>query len=538
MGKVIAWVLKQEIRDAAGPLQTCASHGAGAEAAIHAMRKIFEDNETDAVLLIDASNAFNSMNRMVALHNIQMQCPSMATYLINTYRHQSRLFISGGAEISSMEGTTQGDPLAMPWYSVNTCMLIKSLRYHLTAVKQVWLADDAAAGGKLEDLVKWYDMLCHEGNRYGYFVNGSKSWLIVKTEEDIVKAKNIFGNRVNITSEGKRHLGAVLGTKSYKDEYCNSKVSNWIYELKLLSTIASTKPQEAYIVYTKGFRSKLTYFQRTIPGFEEYLTPLQNIIEECFITAIFGEDTPLPAHLINLFSLPTSKGGLSIPVLKEDTEFQNTASLSITSTHTESIVSQSEIMLNCNSEGKTTNDLMFEFDGKKRSYIKEKEEKILKELSTDMKRLVKQYQSKGTNSWLGALPIEEQGFHLSKEEFRDALRLRYNLKLQNLPPLCACGDPFDVVHALSCKKGGFVSQRHDNIRDVLTCLLDAVCTNVRSEPHLTKLTGEQFEYRTANTSDEARLDIKARNFWRRGQDAFFDIRVTHVLNYTINYQLY
>ena len=66
---------------------------------------------------------------------------------------------------------------------------------------------------------------------------------------------------------------------------------------------------------------------------------------------------------------------------------------------------------------------MFEFDGKKRSYIKEKEEKILKELSTDMKRLVKQYQSKGTNSWLGALPIEEQGFHLSKEEFRDALRL-------------------------------------------------------------------------------------------------------------------
>ena len=37
---------------------------------VHAMSDVFKFDETDAVLLIDASNAFNQMNRMVALHNM------------------------------------------------------------------------------------------------------------------------------------------------------------------------------------------------------------------------------------------------------------------------------------------------------------------------------------------------------------------------------------------------------------------------------------------------------------------------------------
>ena len=75
IGKLVSWTFGKNIKQAAGPLQTCANHGAGAEAAIHSMRKIFEDDETDAVLLIDASNAFICMNRKVAMHNVQILCP-------------------------------------------------------------------------------------------------------------------------------------------------------------------------------------------------------------------------------------------------------------------------------------------------------------------------------------------------------------------------------------------------------------------------------------------------------------------------------
>ena len=96
MGKCVTKVTKPDVIDASGSLQVCAGHKSGSEAAIHAMRELFEHDNSDAVLLIDASNAFNSLNRAAALQNITVLCPSLATYAINTYREPARLFIVGG----------------------------------------------------------------------------------------------------------------------------------------------------------------------------------------------------------------------------------------------------------------------------------------------------------------------------------------------------------------------------------------------------------------------------------------------------------
>ena len=58
IGKTVSWTLKDEIKEAAGLLQTCSGHNAGAEAAIHGMNHVFAEEGTSAILLIDASNAF------------------------------------------------------------------------------------------------------------------------------------------------------------------------------------------------------------------------------------------------------------------------------------------------------------------------------------------------------------------------------------------------------------------------------------------------------------------------------------------------
>ena len=56
-----------------------------------------------------------------------------------------------------------------------------------------------------------------------------------------------------------------------------------------------------------------------------------------------------------------------------------------------------------------------------------------------------------------------------------------------------------------------------------------MCSDVTKEPLLQPLQGEEFNYKTANVEQEARVDISARRFWKRGQKSFFDLRVFNPL---------
>ena len=72
-----------------------------------------------------------------------------------------------------------------------------------------------------------------------------------------------------------------------------------------------------------------------------------------------------------------------------------------------------------------------------------------------------------------------------------------------------------------------MAQRHDGVRNLLTSR-SKVCKNVHMKPHLQPLDNEAMDLRSATTSSDARLDVKADGFWSRGVTAFFDVRVTHV----------
>jgi hypothetical protein len=84
IGKAIATVIGNEIQEATGPLQTCAGHLSGCVAAVHAMHQVFGDDNVEGVILVDATNAFNCLNRQTALINIKHLCPALSKVLINT----------------------------------------------------------------------------------------------------------------------------------------------------------------------------------------------------------------------------------------------------------------------------------------------------------------------------------------------------------------------------------------------------------------------------------------------------------------------
>ena len=92
--------------------------------------------------------------------------------------------------------------------------------------------------------------------------------------------------------------------------------------------------------------------------------------------------------------------------------------------------------------------------------------------------------------------------------------------IPNTPQICNCGNSFSIDHPLICKKGGFPTLRHNEIRDLTASLLSEVCPIVATEPPLQLLSLESFTRQAANVDSEARLDIKARGFWSGAQDSF------------------
>ena len=70
----------------------------------------------------------------------------------------------------------------MAFYALGTTPLLDILKIKCTQISQVCLADDSTGAGKLADLKKWWNTIISEGEKYGYFVNQGKSWLIIKDE--------------------------------------------------------------------------------------------------------------------------------------------------------------------------------------------------------------------------------------------------------------------------------------------------------------------------------------------------------------------
>ena len=74
--------------------------------------------------------------------------------------------------------------------------------------------------------------------------------------------------------------------------------------------------------------------------------------------------------------------------------------------------------------------------------------------------------------------LKDMTFTLNKREFRDAIHLRYDWHIVDMPSTCICGDTFTVDHAMVCKQGGFIIQTHNKLHDLEADMLNIVCHDV------------------------------------------------------------
>ena len=128
--------------------------------------------------------------------------------------------------------------------------------------------------GKLTSIRTWYDRVKQRGPAYGYFLN-DKTKLIVKAPF-LNKAKELFADeKIEISAEGARDLGAAIGSAHFLQSHVRDKVAKWNAQVESLANIAKTQPHAAHAVFTLGLRNKWTHVQRTMKNTEAEFHSLQ-----------------------------------------------------------------------------------------------------------------------------------------------------------------------------------------------------------------------------------------------------------------------
>ena len=268
------------------------------------MEKTFKEESTETVLLVNAENAFISINRKAFLH-ISILCPAISTFV-------TRLFLTSGSEMISNEETTQGDSVAVAIYALgitpSIMMMVELVSTKREEKKIVAFADEFSAAGKLKSLLQWWTTLIEVGPKFGYFPEPAKSWLETKLETHAIGNKVFKDKTAKITNSTKRFLELVIGTFTFKKQYIGETVSQWISEIEVLSQISKVERQAAYCCFTTGFKHKVTYLMRITPNINEELRRLDEAINNKLIPS-FTENKFCRNDERLLLSLPTKLGG-------------------------------------------------------------------------------------------------------------------------------------------------------------------------------------------------------------------------------------
>ena len=237
-------------------------------------------------------------------------------------------------------------------------------------------------------------------------------------------------------------------------------------------------------IYARSLQSEWLFLQRVTPNCGNLFNTIENVLSTLFIPFLLGHNCSPHERL--LFSLPVRMSGLNL---------QNPV---------------------------TTADFVYSASRSAVQFLDTTFSSLLHNFNSSHQRAI--LKSKDTlSSWLNTLPLQNDNFNLSAQEFRedhDAICLRYTCMkpLLNLPPTCdGCGAAFTTIHALDCRKGGLVSLRHNEICDLLCELSSIVWNNVVREPVI--------QESSTTLSEGLIADLAVRGVWQRQCIAMFDVRI-------------
>ena len=158
--------------------------------------------------------------------------------------------------------------------------------------------------------------------------------------------------------------------------------------------------------------------------------------------AILGREE-ISDELRDILNLPARMGGMGFlnPRAEAEKEYKN--SILATSKLTEAIFNQDTQF---QTDEESLKQVSKEIAKSKEKWWVEHKNKLQSGMRDETKQIIQLASEKGASTWLTSLPLKKYGFRLNKQQFRDAICLRYNLKLRDVPKYCQCGQSYSIDH--------------------------------------------------------------------------------------------
>ena len=280
ISKCVARAVQSEAVSFLSPLQVGVGIPGGCEAIVHSLASLLNDcsipPESRCTLLVDFSNAFNSIDRGLMFEEARARIPSMSSWLECCYGSQPVLFL-GEHTILSCCGVQQGDPLGPLGFVVALHPIVERIKREVPGLLlNSWYLDDGTLCGSPRDICSASSSPSH-----GLFLNRSESHLFVPAEASC--DYSMFPPEIPVCNGGFCLLGSPFGSASF----CTSLILKRVEKIQeTLNTLKSFQDSQIQFALLRSCLAlpKISFALRTcapqlikpaLVAFDDIMRPVQ-----------------------------------------------------------------------------------------------------------------------------------------------------------------------------------------------------------------------------------------------------------------------